>query len=205
LLECEECWTEVEAARRGQTAVELIREFAPPHLRASVRRTSAGGSPGRRRTRRIALVAAACIILTAGIATTLVVISAQPSDSAAVAAAVSGYTEGRLPGNAMPSDPGPDLSSMEMKQVGAGTGRIGDMHVTAYAYRDPTGRRLMIYTSSTAFTMPDRAELLDGPDGAWMTHREGVALLFSRRPHELLVLGEDDELVHHVAESLDLM
>lgn len=204
LIDCDECWAEVEAGRRGQTSVESLRELAPSHLRLAIRAGVTGRSPKRSRKRRPMLLAAAGLAVSASIATA-VIVSIQPSDPAAIKAAVSGYAVGRLPGSATPTDPAPDLSSMHLTPVGAGAGRIGDMQAAAYTYRDPAGRRLMIYTTTTAFPMPAGAQLLDGPDGAWLTHREGVMLLFSRRPHELLILGEDDELVHHAAVALDVM
>ncbi len=163
-----------------------------------------GGTSERPRNRKAALYAAAALVLLVGISTA-VVASFQPEDSSAIAAAVTGYTHGRLPGATMPREPAPDLSSVRLSYAGAGAGRIGDMPVTAYAYRDSAGRRLLIYTSTKAFPMPPKAQLFDGPRGPWMTHRDGVTLLFSRHPHELLILGEDDELVHDAAVALDVM
>lgn len=203
LLRCDQCWSEVESGRRGQTAAESIREFAPAHLRAAIRRRVTNGAQ-RPRRRRTALYAAAALVLLAGISTA-VVVALPPRDSSAVAAAVAGYTEGRLPGATMPKEPAPDLSSIRLDYAGAGAGRIGDMPVTAYAYRDAAGRRLVLYTSTKAFEMPPEAQLFDGAQGPWMTHRDGVMLLFSRHPHELLILGKDDELVHDAAVALDVM
>lgn len=204
LLQCDQCWAEVEAGRRGQTAVESVRELAPAHLRAAIRRSSLGDASERPRKRKTVLYAAAVLAVLAG-TSAAVVVSFQQRDSSAIAAAVTGYTDGRLPGATMPKEPAPDLSSIRLAYAGAGMGRIGDMQVTGYAYRDLAGRRLIIYASTKGFTMPPKAQLFDGPRGPWMTHRDGVMLLFSRHPHELLILGEDDELVHDAAVALDVM
>jgi anti-sigma factor RsiW len=204
LVECDECWAEVEAGRRGQIAVESVRELAPSHLRSAIRKSVSTDGSQRLPSRRRVLFAAAALVLVAGISAGTFAALNRP-ESTAVAAAIAGYTDDRLPGNAMPKGPAPDLSPLRMTQVGAGAGRIDDIPVTAYAYRDPAGRRLMIYTSTEAFPMPQRARPLDGREGPWMAHRDGIAVLCARDPHELLIVGEDDELVHDAAVAMDVM
>lgn len=205
LIDCDQCWAEVEAGRRGQTAVESLRELAPPHLRAAIRRSVGTDQEQPLRERRLIVWIAAALAVVAGIATAGVVVTRPRPEPAVIASAVAGYTEGRLPGSDMPKAPAPDLQAIRMTEVGAGAGRIDDALVTAYAYRDSVGRRLMVYTSTKAFQLPSDAHMLEGADGPWMTHRDGLMLLGSRDPHTLLIVGEDDELVHDAAVVLDVM
>lgn len=205
LLRCDECWAEVDAGRRGIAAMESLKEIAPNHLRTAIRQRVGRQLPRsvlRRRWRALAAAGASALVVGA---TAFAVTTLLTAESAAIAAAVSGYTQDRLPGSAMPKMPAPDLSSLRLTHVGAGSGHIDEMPVTAYAYRDPAGRRLMIYTSAMAFPMPERARPLNGQEGPWMTDRDGVVLLCARKPHELLIVGEDDELVHDAAVALDVM
>jgi hypothetical protein len=52
--------------------------------------------------------------------------------------------------------------------------------------------------------MPARADHPNGPTGAGVTRHRGVAVLCSRGPHTVLILGEDESLVWQVASTLDL-
>ncbi|HYZ93980.1 MAG TPA: anti-sigma factor [Actinomycetota bacterium] len=202
LLECDDCWADLDEARRGLTAVESLRELAPSHLRAAVRHGTPARGSGR--SHRVALALAAGVAVVAGIGAG-VVLALRPSEPSVIAAAVAGYIDDELPGARMPKAPPPDLTSLRLADIGAGAGRIEGVTVTAYAYRDPTGRRLMVYVGTTAFPMPRRAHMFHGPDGPWMTHTGGVMLLASRTPHTVLIVGEDDELVHDAAVALDVM
>jgi hypothetical protein len=158
---------------------------------------------GHRRLRG-AFIAAATIALLAGV-TAGTVLTLRPSRSTPITDAVAGYKEDRLPGSATPQSAAPDLSSLRMTGVGAGAGRLDHMPVTAYAYRDNQGRRLMIYVATTSFPMPEDAHRFHGTQGAWMAHQDGVTVLASRAPHELLILSEDQKLAHAAAVALDVM
>lgn len=202
-MDCEECWAEVDAGRRGKNAVEHVRELAPPHLRERIRGTSAmprRPPPMRRR----AVAAAAVVVVLAGVSV-LAVASRRGSEPAAVAAAVAGYSRGRLPGSAVPTAPAPDLSRMGLVEVAAGAGRLGALTVDAYAFRDGAGRRVMVFIGDRPFPMPSGGHALGGPDGPWTARRDGITVLCARSPHELLIVGADDALVRNAAEALDVV
>jgi anti-sigma factor RsiW len=205
LLECDECWAEIDKARRGLVAVESLREPVPAHLRAAVRRrigaTPIAPTPHRH---RVALAVAAGLAVVAG-TTAGAILLRRPGESAVITSAVGGYLSDELPGAAMPKTPAPDLSRLRMTDMGAGAGTLDGMPVTAYAYRDDTGRRLTVYVGTTAFPMSRSAHMFHGRSGPWMSHHDGVAVLCARRPHRVLIVGEDDTLVMAAAEALDVM
>ena len=206
LLTCEECWREIERGRVGMQALASSREFAPDHLRDSVReagRAETASTGGRRLRRPIAIAAAA--IVAVGVSLGVWGTTREASVPGAITAAVGAYVDQRLPGSATPDMPAPDLPGLKLTEVGAGAGRIESYPVNAYVFRDQSGRRLMVYIGERAFPMPEAAEHLEGSEGPWIAHHDGVAVLCARYPHELLILGEDDELVRAAAKSLDVM
>jgi hypothetical protein len=148
---------------------------------------------------------AAALVAAVATSVTLVAFRVRPPASDPIIAAVADYRAGRLPGSTTPSAPAPDLSSMRLTAVGAGVGHLDGMSVTGYAFRDSSGRRLVIYTAAKAFTMPEGGHHLDGSKGAWMAHRDGTAVLGALYPHGMLIVGSDDGLVHGAALALNVM
>jgi hypothetical protein len=92
---------------------------------------------------------------------------------------------------------------MGLSQAAAAAGDLAGIPVVGYAYRDRTGRRLLIYVGTRPFTTPQDAQRYEGGD-AWITRAQGVSVLCSRGPHQTLVVGEDEEQVTNTAEYLDL-
>ena len=222
LLACEACWTEVALGREGRSLAESTREVAPPGLRDRLRAVVVdaaaavpAGVPARapgtapRRTRRPrgrarVLLAAAALLVAAGVGVGAVLRDARPAQDAVVTAAARDVSAGRLPGDGVPTLPAPDLGDLSMAPVGGASGSLGGVDVTGYTYRDGTGRELVVYVSDTSFPRPADARDLAGPDGPWLAVSEGLAVLCARAPHDLLVLGDDPQLVRAAAEALDV-
>ena len=127
--------------------------------------------------------------------------SRQPT---AVRAAVADFRALRLPGTQVPRTAAPDLTKVQLHPMGAAAGVVGGRAVTAYSYRDPAGRDLVVYLSREPFPTAVGAQRLTGPDGPWIVTTEGVTVLCARSPHALLVLGMDRQLVLDVARALDV-
>ncbi|MFC8848510.1 MULTISPECIES: anti-sigma factor family protein [unclassified Micromonospora] len=223
LLTCDRCWAEVDAGRRGRALVHLAREPAPAHLAARLAGVVAerhvpphhqavfdGWMPSlgerRPRTARRSWTLAAALVLVAVLGAVVVVGRDGGSAPAPqITVAVTGYHDGRLPGTTVPTRSGPDLSALRLSGAGASAGDLAGQPVTGYAYRDDTGRRLLVYVSDEPFPMAPQPENPIGTDGAAMMHLDGVVVLCSRRPHTALVLGEDEDLVRQAAATLDLI
>lgn len=207
LIDCEACWKEVDAGRRGMAAVEGARELAPSHLRERIRKTIGTRAPAKPRNAiRVRLLATAAILIVgAGGSGAFLALRDTGSEPRAIAAAISGYTESRLPGSATTASPAPNLSALDLTEVGAAAGRLDGVPVTAYMYHDESGRRLMVFVGTRSFPAPEDARPLHGEAGPWMYHRDGVAVLCARHPHELLIVGMDDRLVTDAAVTLDVM
>ncbi|WP_018909277.1 anti-sigma factor family protein [Salinispora arenicola] len=228
LLTCDRCWAEVAAGRRGRELVHLARDPVPPDLAARlagavVAEQHVGphhdfAAEGRilarlrglrhRRTgggRRFWALAAAALALVAALGAMIVDRDTAAVPAPQIAVAVAGYHDGRLPGTTIPARPGPDLSALRLSGAGASAGDLAGQSVSGYAYRDDTGRRLIIYVSDEPFPVSTQAENAIGSAGAGMMRLDDVVVLCSRRPHTALVLGDDEELVRQAATTLDLI
>ncbi|MFF5216693.1 anti-sigma factor family protein [Micromonospora sp. NPDC000442] len=206
LLTCDGCWAEVDAGRRGRALAHQARESVPVHLAArlagvvaerqvpSGERSAFGGwlssLSWRRHARRSwAALAAVALVLVAVLGAVIVGRDGGSAPAPQLSVAVAGYHDGRLPGTIIPARSGPDLSALRLSGAGASAGDLAGQPVTGYAYRDDTGRRLLVYVSDRPFPVSPRAENPIGTDGAAMMHLDGVVVLCSRRPHTALVLG----------------
>ena len=211
LLHCGDCWAEVDQARRGRAQAEGLRTAAPVHLRDHVRGlveaendgagAAAGGSgPGHRWLVRLGVPVAAAA------AVALVVSLGSPGDEPpSLRQAVADFTAQELPGAQLPEERAPDLSELDLQPVGAGGGSYAGLEVDGYAYRDPAGRRVVLYLSDQPFPEAPGARMLAGEDGPWVVERGEVVVLCARLPHALLVVGQDDQLVLSTASALGVL
>src|SRR6266853_252359 len=89
-----------------------------------------------------------------------------PAPPAVIAAAVASYRASRLPGTAVPAEPAPTLTPLNLNLVGAARGELGGVAVTMFAYRTPSGARLTIFRSRQPFPEASEARELGGTGGA---------------------------------------
>jgi hypothetical protein len=213
MLACEDCWKEVEVDRRGRQLAELARESAPDDLRQRIgaalvappRRRFAAGLVGalRRRSRLSTLVITATAACVVALAAVVVAVAMRGGTPAPVSAAIAEFRAQRLPGPGTPATAAPDLTRIGYTQTAAGAGDLAGVPVSAYAYRDGSGHRLLVYIGQRPFATPREVERYEGSD-AWITEEHGVAVLCGRHPHVTLVVGHDEQQVMHAGEFLDL-
>jgi hypothetical protein len=210
LLGCNACWSEVEQARRGRRLVESARTAAPGDLRDRVRAlvdaeaAAAAPSPAVRLGRRWLLPAGVPVAAAAAVALILA-LGSGTSEPPSLREAVADFTAGQLPGAQLPAFSAPDLSALDLQPVGAGGGTYAGLEVDGYAYRDDSGRRIVLYLSDDAFPEAPGARRLAGADGPWVAQRGDVTILCARVPHALLVVGQDDQLVRSTASALGVL
>lgn len=212
LLGCNACWDEVEQARRGRTLAESTRVAAPGELRDRVRalvdaEPSFVQRPSRvtRLPRRRWLVPAGVPVAAAAAIALILTFGSGTSEPPSLRQAVADFSAGQLPGAQLPAGGAPDLSQLDLQPVGAGGGTYAGLDVDGYAYRDGTGRRIVLYLSDEAFPEAPGARRLAGEDGPWVARRGDVIVLCARLPHALLVVGQDDELVRSTASALGVL
>jgi hypothetical protein len=225
LLTCETCWREVSLARRGRELAESTRRPAPAglreHLRASIT-TAAETDAGRRAAHPpratphrpgliLAVTAAAVALVTAASIWHLRPSAPDHTTTAAIAStqtalevALADFRNDRLPGTAVPPEPAPDLIALGMRLIAAGTGRLDQVDVTMYAYRTPSGSRLVLYRSTRSFPEADQAREIPGAETAWSLQSGDVTVLCGPDTHTMLLLGTDPATVHQVGGLLNL-
>lgn len=216
LVGCAECWTEVEQARRGRSLVESVRTAALGGLRDRVRGLveaeppqavpePASPLPAARRRRRRWLLTAGVPVAAAAVIALVLTTGSTTSEPASLQAAVADFSAERLPGAELPAQRAPDLSDLQLQPIGAGGGSYAGLEVDGYAYRDPAGRRIVLYLSDAPFPEAPGARLLAGRDGPWVVERGDVVVLCARNPHALLVVGQDTQLVTDTAGALGVL
>lgn len=213
LLACEPCWQEVCLARHGRQLAETARDLAPPQLREDIRAavTTAAALPAasqrpRWRITAAAVMAAAVLAGAAGLARPWPrsrPAPDAPAPPAVIAAAVASYQTDRLPGTAVPAEPAPTLTPLNLNLVGAARGELDGVAVTMYAYSTPSGARLTIFRGSRAFPEASQARELGGTEGAWTVRSSGVTIICAQHTHAMLLLGSDATLVRQAGALLD--
>ena len=217
LLECEDCWREVQAARRGRELAESLRQLAPQRLRERIRATveaapDNGGrrrrwsdAPRRRSGRGQVLAAAATLVTLLALAAGGLLGWPHPAPTAAqpaaIAAAVASYQAGDRWAPTAARPPARRLGDLELRRSGQGT--LGGLPVTAYVYQDQAGHRVTLLRASRSF--PTATGARHEPTAAmWLAEVDNVLLLCADRPWPALLVGQDRAEVLMAANHLGL-
>lgn len=200
LLDCEDCWREVAAGRRGRQLAESTRELAPQALRETVR-AAVAALPVQRRRVGVPLIGVALLVLAAGSFAAVTQLSQdQPPP---IARAVADFRQGRMPTEAASGSVAPDLGSLRLSLTSSGSGSLDGLHVDAYSYRDPNGHRLLLYLSEVTFPVAAGARQARS-DGPWRARIDDLELLCSSEPHALLAISDDAVLLDRLARQLQI-
>jgi hypothetical protein len=211
LLRCADCWSEVEQARRGRSLAESMRTAAPAILREHVRglvqmESLEAPQPSSSRWSRNRWLAPLVVPVAAAAVIALILsLGGGTTEPPSLRQAVADFSAQQLPGAQLPEQAAPDLSQLDLQPVGAGGGNYAGLDVDGYAYRDPAGRRVVLYLSDQPFPEAPGAQRLAGVDGPWVVQRGDVIVLCARLPHALLVVGQDDRLVRSTARALGVL
>ena len=202
LLECEDCWEEVQAARRGRALAESVREVTPHDLRDRIRATVEVVPAGRRRWAVGWAGLTAAVTVAAMLVGGLLVTGRQPTQPAAIAAAVASYREGGATWRG-PADPPRIRQLGDLRWRGSSRGTLGGLPVLAHTYQDPAGHRVMLLQADRSFPTAVGAHHPAGSD-TWISEVEGVVLFCADRPAPSLVVGQDRAQVLLAAARLGL-
>lgn len=219
MMGCDDCWAEVGAGRLGRSVAESAREAAPTQLRDRVRGVIEQAATERAHTRRarFATVVRAKPFALAGVMATAAVVAIVGvglsvgvgpgtrgrGEPPVVAAALTAYWTATLPGKTMTNTAVPDLSRLGLSPIGVSAGRLDTMAVDAYAYRDATGARLVVYFGTQSFPRPADAHTVSSLAGSWAATSAGVFMESSKTTRSMLVVGSDERMVAAVDHALN--
>lgn len=197
IVDCEDCWAEVDAGRKGRALAESARELAPQQLRERVRTAVESLDPGTRRPR---WVLATAVIGVAVIAAATYVVS-RPDQPPVIAAVLTSFEEARDVGTSIsPSHP---RKLGHMSLVGTARREIGGVDVVIHRYSDPSGAELSIYEAEQQWPVAVGAEH-DPASHTWTASIEGVVVLCATEPVPMLVVSESGRDVQMAAAALGL-
>lgn len=194
IVDCEDCWREVDLGRKGRSVAEAGRELAPQDLRERVRATVATLQPRRRRP-LWAFGAGVVAIAVLAVAMVVVVPEREPGEIEAVLAS---FRSGKVGAPANPQLP-PRLSDMEL--VGAERARMDGMEAIAHRYVDRSGDEVVVYVADEEWPVAAGAEH-DNAGETWVAEKDGLVMICLNGPHSSLVVGDDVHDVELAAYSL---
>lgn len=201
ILECEDCWREVDLARTGRSFAESGRELLPQPLRERIRAAVASLDPPRRgRFGRWRFGMALFMAMALG-ALGVVWGTVDGDQPPAIEALVSDFRgDPALTSNAAPRLPR-RIGDLRLQRVRAGT--VDGIDVTVHTYLDPAGHEVAVYHADRTFPVAEGAE--HAPGGAtWTAEFDGIVLFCSDHPQPSLVVGDDAKEVVMTARLLEL-
>jgi hypothetical protein len=201
VLECDDCWREVDQGRRGRSLAESGRELAPQFLRERVRATVGSISAPRRRIRP-ALAGGAALILVLVAITAGALLPGLLRDQPEVISAVLEDFEGRTAIGPQVEPRLPELLG-DLRLTGARAGRADGINVVVHTYEDLAGHTVAIYQADGSFPVAEGADH-DALGTTWSITIDGTELYCADEPTPSLVVGEDAREVRLAAAELRL-
>ncbi len=194
VLECEDCWREVQAGRLGRSVAESGRELAPQRLRELVR-TSVATIPAPRYPWRWWFPSVA-VLLIAAVSVVLITAERHPRE---IDMALADFRGESALGHEVSARLPAKVGELELVEARAGT--LGNLDVTAHTYEDQSGHVLVVYLSDDTWPVADGAE--HSADAAtWTAAVEGAVLYCADHPRPSMVVGEDRSQVLSLADAL---
>ncbi len=196
MVDCEDCWREVQLGRTGRSVAESGRELAPQSLRERVRAAVETVSPPPRKRWLLGTSAIGVIAL---IAMLVVFASSEVSQPAQIQAALASFRHGDLSGQPASALLPKQLDHMELVEV-ARTSLKGT-EVVAHVYVDRTNTKVVVYVADEEWPVAHRA-IHDRSAKTWTARSDELVLVCLNEPAPSLVVGDDAAQVAVVAASL---
>jgi len=200
IVDCEDCWQEVQLGRTGRSLAESGRELAPQDTRENIRAVIAA-HPGSNKSWRVGwgmtmLVAAAAVIASAGYLSLR-----GPAQPPVIEAVLTDYREPARSSHVTEAELPRRLG--DLRYLTSYVSTVDDLKVIAHAYRDPAGHKVIVYQADSTFPVADGAE--HSSDGrTWSAATDGVILFCADDPIPSLVVGDDLREVTLAARELGL-
>ena len=196
IVECEDCWREVDFARKGRAAAESGRELAPQGLRERVRAAVESVTPRPKRRWAFGAVALAAAVVAGSFY--LVSLPDQPETIEAVLAT---FGDERTIGHPIRSTLPRKLGDLTLTRSEAG--RLEGLTTTAHYYVDQAGHEVVVYQADSEWPVALGAEH-DSESLTWEAEADDLTLFCASDPAPFLIVGDDTGEVHLAAATLGL-
>jgi hypothetical protein len=195
MVECEDCWREVDQERKGRSVAESGRELAPQSLRERVRAAVETMTPSPPRPRWV-LGAGAITLVAAAVATVVLTIPRQPREIEAV---LSSFESGRPIGTLSEPEVPARLANLTLDR--AEEGELAGLEVVAHHYLDPSGDEVVVYVTDKQWPVALGAEH-DNAGEMWTARGDELVMICLNDPVSSLVVGDNIHDVESAAYSL---
>jgi len=201
LVECRECWGQVQQARAGRSAAESLRVVAPSRVRERVRATpeldsTATAAATQRRSRSGPALVAVAVVLAA----VVVGVVTRDADRATgtLPDVVAAYRDPGTWRAATASPPALVLAGLRWTATRATA--IDDERVLGFTYDGRPGDSVLVVRQAGSLEPPVDADPVAGAD--WRAELDGVTVICTQPPDQYLVIGTDPALVTQAARTL---
>jgi hypothetical protein len=203
LVECAECWAQIQFARAGRSAAESLREVAPARVRERVRAVPGLAAPAApvRRQRPMPLLVAVVVAVLATLVVGVVTYGDRSRDEVAaeaIAQVAAAYRDGSTWAASATAPPVERLTGL--RWVETRVTAIEDDRVLGFRYTDGAGQTVLVVQRDGTFAIPPDAHSVRG--GEWVTDVDGVTVFCTRAPESVLVVGAEPDLVASAARAL---
>lgn len=219
IVECEDCWREIDLGREGRAVAESGRELAPQFLRERIRssvatmeprdrrrgrglRAKRADAPPRRRPLFPVLAAALALLLLVGVTAAVVVLAPREQPRPIAAALADFRDEGPIDANVPAPRQFPKRLG-DLQLVSSSRGSAGGLDVVVHSYEDEAGHAVSVYEADETWPVADGARHTDG-GRTWVASLGDTVLFCSDAPIPALVVGDDAKEVKLAAEELGL-
>lgn len=195
MVDCEDCWREVDLGRKGRSVAESGRELAPQALRERVRAAVETVRPPRRRSRWI-LGGGAVAALSLAVVGVLFLLPARGPGE--IDAALAAFRSGKTGAPARSELPArlADLELLRSERV-----EVDGLDAIAHRYVDPSGDEIVVYIAAEEWPVAAGAEH-DNSGETWVAEKDGLVMICLNEPKPSLVVGDDLHDVETAAYSL---
>ncbi len=200
IVECEDCWSEVQLGRAGRSLAESGRELAPQEIREQVRSVIAA-TPMPRRAWRPRWGTAILALMALGLASAGYMSLQSRNQPAVIDAVLADYHKG--PAVAQRIEPKLPARLGDLRYMTSYSGTLAELDVVVHAYRDPSGHKVVVYQAARTFPVADGAEH-SGDGRTWTAATNGAVLFCADDPVPSLVVGDDEHDVIFAVRELGL-
>lgn len=200
IVECEDCWREVQLGRAGRSLAESGRELASQEIREQVRAVIAATPvPNRRWALRWGTTAVVLAVI--AIASFAYVTLDDRGQPRVIDAVLTDYREPPPPGQATEPELPRRLGDLNFST--SYSAMLGELDVIVHIYRDPAGHKVVVYQADRTFPAADGAEH-SSDARTWTAAAGGLVLFCADHPVPSLVVGDDEREVMLAVSELGL-